>query len=240
MLKRSRLDRFISHHARVPLKEVRRQIVQGLVLVNHLVVRNPLEQVSQFDQVFFDNGLIGYVEPVYLLLNKPPGVLSATKDEEFATVIDYVPLDLCKNPETLHYAGRLDRASTGMMLLTNDGYWSKGISDNPNVTKQYLVTLAEPLKASDIQAFAQGMYFEYEDIHTLPAKLEILDKKLARVAIVEGRYHQIKRMFHRVNNQVVSLHREQIGALKMEESLKTGQCRALTKDEVENLRNPIR
>jgi len=165
----------------------------------------------------------------YIMLNKPIGYLSATSDSEHPTV-----LDLIDDPDkqTLHLAGRLDRASSGLLLLTNDGRWSKRLMEpGKKVPKSYLVGTSDPISPEAVQSFAAGFYFHTEDIHTLPARLDILASQLARVTLYEGRYHQIKRMFHRVNNRVVTLHRESIGGLVLPADLLPGQWRRLLREE---------
>ena len=151
-------------------------------------------------------------------------------DAEHPTV-----LDLIDDPDKaeLHLAGRLDRASTGLVLLTNDGVWSKRITEPVfKLPKTYLVETAEPIAQEAVAAFAAGFYFHTEDLVTQPAELVLLAERTARVTLWEGRYHQIKRMFHRVGNRVIRLHRESIGSLRLPEELGEGEWRLLTPDEV--------
>ena len=123
-----------------------------------------------------------------------------------------------------------------MLLLTNDGRWSRRISDPVHgVSKQYLVTLRDPLHDEYVAAFAAGMHFAFEDIVTRPALLEILDTHLARVTLQEGRYHQLKRMFGRFRNPVLGIHRVAIGALALDADLAPGQWRALRPAEVTDI-----
>lgn len=192
--------------------------------------------VSQFDELSLDGRPVTTVTPYYVMLNKPEGIVSATKDDKFTTVIDLIPKSICPQPETLHYAGRLDRASTGLMLLTNDGVWSRALSDPAQkVSKGYRVTVQKPLKASDIEAFAKGFYFETEGVWTLPAELKILAEFEAEVTLFDGRYHQIKRMFGRCGNRVLALHRYRIGEIVLDPELKVGQSRALTPLEIASI-----
>ena len=189
-------------------------------------------QVTRFDEVSVTNGTLQRAMPrLYLLLNKPAGILSATTDSQHPTV-----LDLIEHPDkaTLHLAGRLDRSSTGLILLTNDGNWSGSLTlPGQKVEKVYLVETDRPIPPEAVTRFAEGFHFPTEGITTLPAVLEILAPTRARVTLHEGRYHQIKRMFHRVQNRVVTLHRESIGTLCLPPDLSLGQWRPLTSEEIQ-------
>lgn len=163
---------------------------------------------------------------VFLMLHKPAGYVSATTDAQHPTV-----LDLVDHPQKndLHLVGRLDRWSTGLLLLTNDGKWSANITQTGNeVPKVYYVRTAKPLTEADVAAFAAGFYFHTENITTRPARLEILEPQSARITLCEGRYHQLKRMFYRVENRVTSLHRESIGDWVLPTDLPEGQWRAFS------------
>jgi 16S rRNA pseudouridine516 synthase len=145
-------------------------------------------------------------------------------------------LELIDHPcrDELHIVGRLDRSSTGLLLLTNDGRWSKRIM-NPaaKVAKVYEITAAEPIAPGAEEAFAQGFWFAKEGITTQPAALLRLAKDQAQVTLMEGKRHQLKRMFARVGNEVTGLHRIQVGALALPDDLTTGQWRELTPEERE-------
>jgi 16S rRNA pseudouridine516 synthase len=222
-----KLDRVVGKHRAQGRSAAHRLIAAGRVRVDGLVTVDNQREVDRFACVELDAEVIQAAErALYLILNKPAGVLSATVDAQHRTVID-----LIDGPEkhTLHIAGRLDRASSGLLLLTNDGRWSKRLMEpGHKVAKTYLVETAEPIAEEAVAAFERGFYFHTEDLTTRPAKLEIIGPRMARVTLHEGRYHQIKRMFHRVNNRVVALHRESIGALRLPEDLAPGQWRELT------------
>lgn len=160
------------------------------------------------------------------MLHKPGGVLSATTDKTHRTV-----LDLIDHPDkaTLHLAGRLDRSSTGLVLLSNDGAWSESLTlPARKVEKSYLVETNRPIPPEAVIRFAEGFFFATEGITTLPARLEILAPDRARVILQEGRYHQIKRMFHRLDGiQLRSLHRERIGPFTLPDDLPPGRWRSL-------------
>ncbi|HSH12612.1 MAG TPA: 16S rRNA pseudouridine(516) synthase [Desulfurivibrionaceae bacterium] len=166
----------------------------------------------------------------YLMMNKPAGILSATTDPSHTTVID-----ILDTPDSgaLHIAGRLDRASTGLLILTNNGVWSRHLTDpHRKKPKVYRVGTARPITPETVLRFADGIWFEYEQLRTSPAELELLGPSLAQVTIYEGRYHQIKRMFQAVGNRVTSLHREQMGPITLDIDLAPGGYRPLTHPEI--------
>ncbi|TLD72654.1 pseudouridine synthase [Phragmitibacter flavus] len=227
-----KLDRLVASHDSAGRTAAHRWIATGRVSVDGVVIRDSRWEVDRFMRVELEGVCIQEeVRSLYVILHKPTGYLSATSDPQHPTV-----MDLIDDPDkgSLHLAGRLDRASSGLLLLTNDGRWSKRLMDpHHKVPKSYLVEMAEVIAPEAVAAFAAGFYFHTEDIHTLPAELEILGSHRARVTLHEGRYHQIKRMFHRVGNRVVSLHRERIGALALPDDLAVGTWRELSEEERE-------
>ncbi|MEM7014837.1 MAG: pseudouridine synthase [Verrucomicrobiota bacterium] len=227
-----RLDHFIAKKLGVSERTARSEIVAGKIRVDGEVNLQLQAEVSRFSRVEFEGKVVQpAVERLHFMLNKPEGAVSATVDDEHQTVLDLIDHP---NKATLHLAGRLDRSSTGLVLLTNDGKWSDQLM-NPDrkVAKVYLVETDQPIPAAAVAAFAEGFHFQTEQIHTLPAKLEILGERQARVTLHEGRYHQIKRMFHRIEGiRLRSLHRIQIGEIRLPRDLLFGQWRALTKVEI--------
>ncbi len=227
--KRSRLDRYLSQQAGLASVDIRPLIGQGRVLVDGTVATGISQVVDEFSRIELDDTVLQAKNPVYIMLNKPVGVVSATRDEKHRTVID-----LLRRPDrhSLHIAGRLDFNSSGLLLLTNDGKWSRRLaSPEQNIPKLYRVTLEKPVKPEYIPAFAKGMYFPYEGITTRPAQLRITGRYSAEVILYEGRYHQIKRMFGRFRNRVEALHRTAIGKLELDPGLAPGKYRALTQTE---------
>lgn len=228
--KRTRLDRFISVRTGVNRRDVRQMLAQGRVLVDGESATSINQPVEQFTRVELDGQVLQADRPVYVMLNKPPGVVSATTDKRHRTVVDLLNRN---DRDQLHIAGRLDFNSSGLLLLSNDGRWSRELSSpQQNVPKVYRVELEHPISSEYVDAFAQGMYFPFEGITTRPAKLTVIDDFTAEVTLVEGRYHQIKRMFGRFQNPVLQLHRVAIGGLILDEKLMPGQSRELTVDEV--------
>ncbi|MGY0218682.1 pseudouridine synthase [Endozoicomonadaceae bacterium StTr2] len=231
--KRTRLDRFISKKTGISRGALRSLFAKGMVSVDGVVNRDARYVIDEFSKVSFDGEELQNNTPVYIMMHKPAGVVSATKDEQHKTVID-----LLERPDknTLHIAGRLDLHSSGLLLLTNDSRWSSRLTlPEKKVRKVYRVTLANPLTDEYIEAFAKGMYFGFEDITTRPAQLKILSEHVAEVTLEEGRYHQIKRMFGRFRNPVVKLHRLSVGNLVLDDSLPEGQSRELSEYEVSNI-----
>jgi 16S rRNA pseudouridine516 synthase len=225
-----RLDRFLTRRGNHPTKEIARLLVDGQVRVDGRIETNGLRRIDRFSKVELIHEILQEHEAVYLMLHKPAGYLSATTDLQHPTVMELIDHPL---REELHLAGRLDRASTGLLLLTNDGRWSKRVTEpDEKISKTYRVTTREVIAPEIGVIFATGIYFAYEDLTTQPAVLEILTDHEALLTIHEGRYHQVKRMFHAVGNQVLSLHREKIGPFVLDESLPSGKFRHLSEPEV--------
>jgi 16S rRNA pseudouridine516 synthase len=225
------LSRLIAKHKGMGRTAAMQAIAGKKVKVDDQVVTDGQHEVDRFSTVWLEDALVQQGEQaLYIMLHKPVGYLSATSDPQHPTV-----LELIDHParQTLHIAGRLDRSSSGLLLLTNDGRWSKRLTEpDEKVAKVYLVGTAEPIAPEAVELFARGFYFHTEDLTTLPAELEILGERLARVTLHEGRYHQIKRMFHRVSNRVVSLHRESIGSLVLSADLPPGGWREIRQNEL--------
>jgi 16S rRNA pseudouridine516 synthase len=228
--KKHRLDRFISAKTGTPKSEVRLMLAQKRIHVDGQLATDINQPVDQFSYVVLDSTLLQNNIRRYIMMNKPIGVVSATKDEQHKTVMDL----LCEEDAAdLHIVGRLDLNSSGLLLLTNDGEWSRALMSPENkVSKVYEVTLENPITQNYIQAFAEGMYFSYEDITTKPAQLERISECIARVTLEEGRYHQIKRMFGRFRNPVLALHRVSIGEIKLDDGLAPGEYRVLRENEI--------
>ena len=231
--KRTRLDRFISQHLRVNRKDVRLMLARKRVSVDGVTAYNIDQAIDEFSLIVVDGQVLQANTPVYVMMNKPVGVVSATIDEQHRTVIDLLDR---RDKNNLHIVGRLDLNSSGLLLLTNDGRWSRQLTSPQNkVTKVYRVTLENPLTEEYIHAFAEGMFFAYEGITTKPATLEIIADHVAQVSLTEGRYHQIKRMFGRFRNPVLELHRTAIGQLSLDAYLLPAQSRDLTSQEVRGI-----
>lgn len=225
-----RLDRFLGQRKRLGRRGVRLLLSAGRVTVDGRVVQDGRHEVGPFTPVALDGEPFTVRRAVYWMLHKPAGCVSATRDRQHRTVLDWLaPADA----GGLHLAGRLDFNSTGLMLLTNDGRWSRRLSDPRHKRpKVYRVRTEDPITPDYVAVFESGLYFPYEGRMTRPAGLEILAEREARVTLYEGLYHQIKRLFGHFDNRVVALHRERIGPIRLDPSLAPGQYRALGADEI--------
>lgn len=231
-----RIDRYLSKQLKINRRDIKLMLAQGRIEINGATIREVNTIVEEFDRVVFDGEVLQDKQPLYIMLNKPIGVVSATKDELHKTVIDLLSGYSTEQLESLHIVGRLDLNTSGLLLITNDSRWSRKLmAPEAKVNKVYNVTLENDLSEDYISAFAEGMYFSFEDITTQPALLTIIADKVAEVILMEGKYHQIKRMFGRFRNPVMALHRSSIGNLKLDEELKEGQSRQLTSLEVSSI-----
>lgn len=224
------LDRFLKHNSLLSQKRIRQLIIQGRVTVDGAITKDVQRTVSAFSHVQLDDSVLQAKTPYYLMLNKPAGIVSATSHPSHRTVLDCVTAGYASQ---LHLAGRLDFNTTGLVLLTNDGRWSRKITQpEEKIAKTYLVTTEDEITPAYKERFAVSMHLAYENIHLLPAELEILTSRTARLSIFEGRYHQIKRMFGFFNNKVVALHRESMGSIALDPQLVPGAYRRLTEKEI--------
>lgn len=226
-----RVDRFLSNLPRFNRKQVRLLLVERRVSVDGVAVSDPHHEVREFSRVCVDAEVLQAGKPArYFMLHKPQGCVSATADPQHPTV-----LDLLNEPDKadLHIAGRLDFNTTGLMLITNDGQWSRRLTQpQTKLPKVYVVETEQDIGPEYATTFAKGLYFAFEDLTTQPAGLELLGPRTARLSIIEGRYHQVKRMFGHFDNRVIGLHRERMGPLVLDAALAPGQYRALTDDEI--------
>jgi len=230
----SRLDKFISQQLGCKKRQVQLLLARGLVRLDDVVCYDGEQLIGQFSKLEVEGVLLRHHKPVYLMLYKPAGIVSATVDDKHTTVLDILPSQYCG----LHIAGRLDLQSTGLLLLTNDGQWSRQITQpNTKLSKHYTVSTANPITQEQVDGFARGIYFAFEDLTTAPAQLEVINTPsdasdttatTAQVILQEGRYHQIKRMFGYFRNPVLSIHRTQIGHIKLPANLAVGGYRVVS------------
>ncbi len=229
-----RLDIFLSKQAAYSRKSVLQLISQRQIEVDGVTVYDRCHPVTNFSLIEISGKPVTDSQPArYFMLNKPAGYLSATIDKQHP-----VALELLENVDHngLHIAGRLDRATTGLLIITDDGKWSRKLTEpKQKIPKTYLVETAYALSPETPQRFAEGIYFGYEEMTTSPALIELLDETTARLTIYEGRYHQVKRMFAAVGNRVVNLHRESMGEIILDSKLKLGEFRILTTQEINSL-----
>lgn len=225
-----RLDRLIKTRLTLSTNAVRHLFAARRVKLNGVVAVHGHRLITRFCRVEVDDEVLQARQPLYLMMHKPRGCVSATVDDRNPTVLDLIGLP---NKSELHLAGRLDFNTTGLLLLTNDGAWSRQLTlPQARIAKRYLVETREAITEAQVRKFAEGFYFRYENLTTLPAQLEPLSKHRAELTIYEGRYHQIKRMFGYFQNEVTALHRLSMGSIALDGTLAPGEYRPLTAAEV--------
>lgn len=231
-----RLDKYLADMGKGTRSEVKKAISKGLVRVNNVIVKKPETKLdTDSDHVLFDGVLVGYAQHEYYMLNKPAGVISATEDKREKTVIDLI---IEKKRKDLFPVGRLDRDTEGLLLISNDGELAhRLLSPSKHVDKVYYAKIDGEVTIEDVEAFQQGGDIGEEKL-TRPAKLRVLKsgtQSEIELTICEGKFHQVKRMFQAVGKEVVYLKRLQMGTLILDESLKPGEYRELTEQEIADL-----
>ena len=227
---RIRLDHLLSQATDLSRKQAKIEIRKKRVSLQGEVVRDPSLLVDSNASIEWQGELIGLPAPLYLMMHKPAGLVCARSDRTQATVMDLLPQDVA---ERVHIVGRLDKETTGLLLLTDDGVWSHRVSaPRLGCSKGYIADLAEDLVAGAEQHFAEGMLLRNEQKMTRPAQLERLASRQVRVVLHEGRYHQVRRMFAALGNRVTALHRQSVGGLELDAQLQPGQWRELSEAEI--------
>ncbi|MDO4477894.1 MAG: pseudouridine synthase [Lachnospiraceae bacterium] len=261
-----RVDKYLADMGIGTRSELKKMIRKGLVKVDGVVIKDPGFAVKADTEVLVEGRRIIYAEMVYLMLNKPAGVISATEDPREKTVVDLIDEVTRRD---IFPVGRLDKDTEGLLLLTNDGELAhRLLSPKHHVDKTYLAYLDQPATEADVKAFAEGIAIEDEDpFVAMPAVLELLppvsadsdsqpvmstahDRQgnasiepsadelyAARITIREGKFHQVKRMFAAVGKTVTYLKRETMGPLALDASLPLGAYRPLTEAEIRTLKN---
>ncbi len=230
----TRLDKLIADSGRATRSEAKALIRAGRITVNGALPRRADEKYDlETDAIALDGEALCCAANTYLMLHKPGGVLSATEDGRQETVLDLLTPELRR--QGLFPVGRLDKDTTGLLILTNDGDLAhRVISPKKHVSKVYIAAVDAPLDESDIAAFAEGLTLS-DGTACLPAALELLRPTKARVTVYEGKYHQVKRMFAARGKHVTALHRAQIGALALDPALAPGEYRPLRPEELDAL-----
>ena len=234
-----RLDKFLVACAVGSRTEVKNLLKAGRVTVNGKKEKSAKLQIDEErDQIRFDGQVLEYEEFVYYMMNKPQGVISATEDPKHRTVLDL--LDDYGRAKEVFPVGRLDIDTHGLLLLTNDGQLAHALlSPKRHVDKTYQAQVKGIMSQEDVQTFAKGI--PLKDFTCQPAKLELVsidtekNQSLVRVTIAEGKFHQVKRMVAYCGKEVVDLQRLAMGTLVLDENLKRGEWRRLTKEELEVL-----
>lgn len=233
-MKKERLDKFIANQLILPRSAVRNAIRRGKATVDGAVVRDFGFLIdAESATVQFEGQAISYKPYVYIVMNKPRGVLSASSDSSRETVVDLVPQHLHR--PNIAPVGRLDKDTTGLLIITDDGVFSHNcISPKKKISKAYIAGLDGDITEDMIAAFKQGVVLA-DGQKCAPAILERVGKNIAKIVISEGKYHQIKRMLGTVGLGVNTLHRESIGGLYIPEGLTAGECIEMEKNELETL-----
>lgn len=228
-----RLDKIISEQTYYTRSEIKKLISKGVVFVNGMQAKKPETKYDETNvSIKINDKKIEINKNIYLILNKPKGYISATEDTTQKTVLDLVP-DKYKN-RNLFPAGRLDKDTTGLVLITDDGEFAHNIlSPRRHVKKEYEVTLDIPVTTAMVDGFKEGV--NLIDGACKSAILEITGEYTANVTIIEGRYHQIKRMFGCYGAKVVELNRICIGNLYLPSDLKLGEIREASTEELEKI-----
>ena len=229
-----RLDKIIASQGKYSRSEVKKLVKAGLVRVNGSVVKSSdIKCDVNTDEIIVDGVTLNYKKHIYIMLNKPKGVISATEDASQKTVIDLVPPELKR--AGLFPAGRLDGDTTGFVLITDDGDFAhKILSPKNHIFKTYFARLQHELTVSDIETLEKGITLADGTI-LKEAKVEIVENSetpLIKIMICEGKYHQVKRMFAATGNKVIELHRSKMGELELDSNLKPGECREITPEEL--------
>lgn len=227
---KERFDKIIANQFNISRKDARTGIRQGKGTVDGLVVKDPSLAVDTASEICFDGQAMEYKKYIYILMNKPKGVLSAANDKNCKTVVDLVPQEWRRNG--LFPVGRLDKDTTGLLIITDDGDFAhRAIAPNKNIFKTYVVTLDGEVTDKMAEVFSRGVTLADGTV-CKKAILRPLGNCMAEIKISEGKYHQIKRMFGTVGLGVNELKRTAIGGLVLPDDLQKGQSRLLNDKEI--------
>lgn len=231
-----RLDKILASQGTMSRKDVKEIVKNGRVTVNGKTVKDSSVKISENDTVTLDGTVLVLKKHIYLMLNKPQGVVSASDSESDKTVIDLVPEAFFRSG--LFPAGRLDKDTVGFVLITDDGDFAHRIlSPKNHIVKTYEARLASALTEKQKSLIQNGIILADGTI-CRESRVEILengDNPLVRIQICEGKYHQIKRMFAAAGNKVILLKRTKMGNLDLDEALMTGECREITPEELKKI-----
>ncbi|MFD0958595.1 pseudouridine synthase [Paenibacillus chungangensis] len=243
MADRLRLDKLLANMGYGTRSEIKRAVKLGKVTVDGIVARDSGQMIEPEKQsVQYEGETVVYRDVIYIMMNKPPGVISATEDARERTVVDLLkPEDKLLKPFPV---GRLDKDTVGLLLLTNDGALAHDLlSPKKHVAKTYEALVLGQVGESDIQAFAKGVMLD-DGYMTMPGELVIIEHpewqgkacSFIRLTIREGKFHQVKRMFESVGKRVLTLKRVSMGSLMLDHALEEGRYRELTPDELSQLK----
>lgn len=232
-----RIDKILASQGTLSRRDVKEMIKKGRVTLNGNVIKDSAVKIDiNTDTIKVDGKIFILKKHIYIMMNKPQGVVSASDSDTDKTVVDLVPDVLFR--KGLFPAGRLDKDTTGFVLITDDGDFAhKILSPKNHIFKTYIARLEHELSADDIKMLESGITLA--DGTTLKeAKVEIVEQgenPVVKIMICEGKYHQVKRMFAAAGNKVVALHRSKMGELELDGGLKPGECREITAEELEKI-----
>lgn len=229
-----RLDKILSSALKISRGDVKKLMKKQSITVNGVQVKSGNIKINpDTDEIRLNGRDVVYQKNIYLMMNKPEGVISASNDRSQETVVDLVPEEYRR--DGLFPAGRLDADTTGFVLITDDGDFAHRIlSPKNHVEKTYHARLAQRLSDGDIERFLSGIELK-DGTLCLEARLRVIEDgetPLVEVVIHEGKYHQVKRMFAALGNRVVQLRRIKIGGLSLDGTLAQGECREITREEI--------
>ena len=230
-----RIDKFVSEQYGVSRSDAKAMIKKSQVTVNGTAVKSSDMKIDpDNDSIAVCGKEISYRKFIYIMLNKPDGVVCATRDGLSSTVLELIPEEIRR--KGLFPAGRLDKDTEGFVFITDDGALAhKMLAPKSHVEKEYMVTLEKPTEKEYEELFASGMTIDGDE-KCLPAKLIFTeDKNVVRLILHEGKYHQVKRMMQTAGNKVIHLKRIRMGGIELDPKLAPGECREITDEELEVL-----
>lgn len=232
-----RIDKILASQNVGSRREVQDLIKKGAVKVNGEVIRKKDIKINpEKDEVKVKDDILKFSKYMYIMMNKPAGVISASRDPRMQTVIDLVPNNLKRRD--LFPAGRLDRDTEGLLIITNDGDFAHRILlPKKKIYKTYMAIIDSEVTAENVEAFNKGIELEDGTV-CLPADLKILKSEvnsLVEIRICEGKFHQIKKMFISIGMKVLYLKRIKIGNLELDNSLEYGECKRLSEKDIEKI-----
>lgn len=223
-----RLDKYLANAGIGSRSEVKNMIRKKRITVEGDVVTDPKARVSADDEILLDGGSVVLEEEIHIMLNKPAGVISSTEKGPAPTVVDLIDHP---QKDQLFPVGRLDKDTTGLLLITNDGKLAHELlSPRSKIGKTYIAELASEVTEDDISQLEAGI--PLKDFTTAPATAKKLSPHKVELTITEGKFHQVKRMFHHLGNEVTALHRIRFGDLVLDEHLAAGSYRRLRENEI--------
>lgn len=239
MSKLQRIDKVLSNMGIGSRKEVKEYIKDGYVKINGEIISKVDVKVDPYeDEILFNGEDLSYREFIYIMMNKPAGMVSSTDDPRDSIVLELL------DESYMHFrpfpVGRLDKDTEGLLLISNDGRMAHELlSPKKGINKTYYVEVSEDIGAYVVDKFKSGVVLN-DGYETLPAELEILEDRKAYLTIQEGKYHQVKRMFGSVGNNVTYLKRVQMGSLNLDLDLEPGEYRELTDEEYKILLDDLK